>query len=31
MKKFFTAVWDFFVAWGEYRHKALKRRGYSVY
>lgn len=31
MKKFITAVWDFFVEWGEYRYKALQRRGYSHY
>lgn len=31
MKKFMTAVWDFFVAWGEYRYKVAKRNGYGIY
>ena len=31
MKKFFKAIWDFFVAWGELRYKSLQRRGYSPY
>lgn len=31
MKEFFRAVWEFFIEWGELRHKALQRRGYSVY
>jgi len=26
MKKFFIAVWDFFVEWGEYRAKAIAKR-----
>jgi len=31
MKEFAKAVWDFFVAWGEYRYQIAKRRGYSGY
>lgn len=31
MKKFATAVWDFFVAWGEFRYQMSKRRGYMSY
>jgi len=31
MKKFITAVWDFFVAWGEYRYQVARRRGFVPY
>jgi len=31
MKKFLTAVWDFFEAWGEYRYQIHKRRGFMTY
>lgn len=31
MKKFMTAIWDFFVAWGEYRYKMAKRHHYMIY
>jgi hypothetical protein len=31
MKKFLTAVWDFFAEWGEYRYKMAKRNGYMMY
>jgi len=31
MKKFLTAVWDFFEAWGEYRYKMAKKHGYMMY
>jgi hypothetical protein len=31
MKKFLTATWEFFVAWGEYRYQVAKRRGFMYY
>jgi len=31
MKKFMNAVWDFFVAWGEYRYQVAKRRGFQYH
>jgi hypothetical protein len=31
MKQIFNEVWDFFVAWGEYRYQVSKRRGHAVY
>jgi len=31
MKKFLTAAWDFFEAWGEYRYKMAKKHGYMMY
>jgi hypothetical protein len=31
MKNVITAVWDFFVAWGEYRYQIAKRRGLQYY
>lgn len=31
MKKALTAVWNFFVAWGEYRAKMAAKRGYMLY
>jgi hypothetical protein len=31
MKKFSKVVWDFFMAWGEYRYKLAKRNGYMMY
>lgn len=31
MKKFLTAVWNFFEAWGEYRYQIHKRRGFVTY
>lgn len=31
MKKFFKALNDFFVEWGEYRYQQAKRRGYMYY
>ena len=26
MKKFLNSVWNFFVAWGEFRYKQAKKR-----
>ena len=31
MKKFINAVWDFLVAWGEYRYELARRHGYRGY
>jgi len=31
MKKVTQAIWDFFVAWGEYRYQVAKRRGFQYY
>lgn len=31
MKKFGKAVWDFFVAWGEYRYKVSRQHQYRWY
>lgn len=31
MKKLLTAVWDFFVEWGEYRARMAAKRGYMLY
>lgn len=31
MKKFSTAVWEFFEAWGEYRYQMARRRGWLYY
>jgi len=31
MKKFLIAVWNFFEAWGEYRYRVAKRRGFMTY
>ena len=31
MKKFAGAVWDFFIAWGEYRYEQTKRRQVGWY
>ena len=31
MKKFTTAVWKFFEAWGEYRYQVARRRGFMTY
>jgi hypothetical protein len=31
MKKFIDSVWDFFVAWGEFRYQVAKRRGFMYY
>jgi hypothetical protein len=30
MKKFFNALNEFFIAWGEYRYQQAKRRGYYI-
>ena len=31
MKKAIDAVWDFLVAWGEYRYELARKRGYMLY
>jgi hypothetical protein len=31
MKKFKQAVWNYLVAWGEYRYKTVKYRGYMMF
>lgn len=31
MKKFLNNVWDFFVAWGEFRYEQAKKRQYRWY
>lgn len=31
MKRFLNAVWDFLVAWGEYRYKLSKQNQYRWY
>lgn len=31
MKNFRQTVWDFFIAWGEYRYKLAKKNGYMMY
>ena len=31
MKKFTQAVWDFFVAWGQYRYEQSRKRQYRWY
>jgi len=31
MKKFLKAAWDFFEAWGEYRYRVAKQRGFMYY
>jgi hypothetical protein len=28
MKKFFTAIWDFLEAWGEFKYQQAKRRDF---
>jgi hypothetical protein len=29
--KFFTAINDFLIAWGEHRHQQLKNRNFNAY
>jgi hypothetical protein len=31
LNKIKIAVWDFFVAWGEYRYKIAKKNGYMMF
>jgi len=31
MKRILNAIWNFLEAWGEYRFKQARRRGYGMY